>query len=60
MGPETENFSQQRNAGLAAFFHGFVVPEAALDFADVGAADHQHAQAGLADAAADGQGQLVA
>ncbi len=35
------------------------VPQAGLHFADVAGADHQHTQTALADAAANGQGQLA-
>ena len=50
---------QQRNPGLCAGFQGFFVPDAGLYLANVGAAQHQHGKTALADAAADGQGQLV-
>ena len=50
---------QQLDAGLGALVHGLLVPEADLDLADMAAADHEHAQAGLADAAAHGEGQLA-
>ena len=36
-----------------------LVPQGGLHLADVGLAQQQHAQAALADAAADGQGQLA-
>ena len=50
---------QQRDAGLLAGFAGGVVPDACLHLTDVGAAQQQHTQAALADAAADGVGQLA-
>ena len=40
-------------------FAGGCVPDAGLHFANVGAAQQQHAQAALADAAADGVRQLT-
>ena len=51
---------QQGNPGLCAGRAGGFVPDACLYFADVGAAQQQHAQTALADAAADGVGQLTA
>ena len=42
-----------------AQFAGGCVPNAGLHFANVGAAQQQHAQTALADAAADGVGQLT-
>ena len=50
---------QQLYAGLLADFAGGLVPQADLHLADVRLVQQQHAQAGLADAAADGQGQLA-
>ena len=50
---------QQRNARLGAGLTGGSVPDAGLHLADVGAAQQQHAQTALADAAADGVGQLT-
>ena len=50
---------QQQYSPFGADPAGLVVPNAALHLADVGHAHHQHAQAALADAAADGQGQLA-
>ena len=50
---------QQRNARLGAGLAGGSVPDAGLHLADVGAAQQQHAQTALADAAADGVGQLT-
>ena len=44
---------QQRDACLGAGFAGGCVPDAGLHFANVGAAQQQHAQAALADAAAE-------
>ena len=43
---------------FAAGGAGVLVPQARLYLADVCAADHQHAQAGLADAAADREGEF--
>ena len=51
--------SQQPDACLGAGFHGLVIPDAGLDFTDMGAAHHQHTKAALSDTAADGQGQFV-
>ena len=50
---------QQGDPGLGAGRAGGFVPDACLYFADVGAAQQQHAQTALADAAADGVGQLT-
>ena len=50
---------QQGNIMLLADLQGICVPQAGLDFADMGAADEQHAKTGLTDTAADGQGQFV-
>ena len=50
---------KKADASLFAGFHGLMIPNAGLDFANVGAAHHQHGKAGLADTAADGQGQCV-
>ena len=50
---------QQRDACLLTGFAGGVVPDACLHLTDVGAAQQQHAQTALADAAADGVGQLT-
>ena len=50
---------QQRHAGFPADTVRFFVPDGGLHLADVGLAQQQHTQAALADAAADGQGQLV-
>lgn len=50
---------QQNDPGVLAGVDGFIVPGGDLDLTDVGLAQQEHGQAGLADAAADGQGQLV-
>ena len=50
---------QQRDACLFAGLAGGGVPDAGLDLTDVGAAQQQHTQTALADAAADGVGQLA-
>src|SRR5699024_4335238 len=50
---------QQVDAGLLTGFAGGGVPDGGLHLADVGAAQKQHAQPALADAAADGAGQLA-
>src|SRR5699024_10623156 len=50
---------QQVNAGIFAGFAGGGVPDRGLHLADVGAAQKQHAQPALADAAADGASQLA-
>ena len=52
------NFLSQEDAGLAAGFAHVGGPDGGLDFADVGFAQQEHAQAGLADTAADGLGQF--
>ena len=49
---------QQTDTGLFAGLNRFVIPDAGLNFADMGAAHHQHGKSGLADTAADGQGQF--
>ena len=49
---------QQHDTSAFAGLHRLLVPEAGLHLPDVTGADHHHAQAALADAAADGQGQL--
>ena len=51
---------QQRDPRFLTGALGFFVPDAALDFADMGAAQEEHTQAALADAAADGVGELTA
>ena len=50
---------QQRNPRFLTSALGLFVPDAALDFADVGAAQEEHTQTALADAAADGVGELA-
>ena len=50
---------QQPDTGLFAGSNGIVIPDAGLDFADMGAAHHQHTQTGLTDTATHGQGQLA-
>ena len=50
---------QQHDPRFPAALHRLVVPHARLYLADMRAADEQHAQAGLADAAADGQRQFA-
>ena len=50
--------SEQGDVLFAADGAGVLVPQARLHLADVRAADHQHAQAGLADAAADREGKF--
>ncbi len=50
---------QQPDPGLFAGLYGSVIPDAGLNLANVGAAQHQHGKSALADAAADGQGQLT-
>ena len=50
---------QQRDARLFAFPDRLLVPDRALHLADVGDAQKQHAQPRLADAAADGVGELT-
>ena len=49
---------QQQDAGFLAGVYRVLIPLTGLDLADVAGADHQHTQAALADAAADGQGEL--
>ena len=44
---------------MFAGFHGLVVPYAGLYFANVGTFHHQHAESGLTDTAADGEGQQI-
>ena len=51
--------SQQLDAARAAGGHRLLVPKRDLHLADVGLAQQQHAQAALADATADGQGELA-
>ena len=50
------HFLQQPNSGFFTGFDGSPVPNAGLDFADMGTAHHQHTQPGLPDTAADSQG----
>ena len=57
-GAEPHNL-QQRDVGVFKDLAGVLVPDGGLHFADVGLAQQQHAQAGLADAAADRQGELA-
>ena len=56
--PELKASLQQPDSRLLTGLHRLGVPDAGLHLADVGAAQHQHTQPGLADAAADGQGQF--
>ena len=51
--------SQQNDAGVMAGLDGLVVPGGYLDLSNVGLAQQEHGQTGLADAAADGEGELV-
>ena len=53
---ELSLYLEQPDTGIGTGFHGIVIPDAGLDFTDVGAAHHEHAQARLANTAADGQG----
>ena len=50
---------EQHDTGFGTCFGGFLIPNARLHFSDVSAAQKQHTQTGLPDAAADGQGQLA-
>ena len=50
---------QQDHAGVLTGLDGLLVPGTGLDLADVGLAQQQHGQSGLANAAADGQRQLA-
>ena len=50
---------QKRYPRLAALALGVLIPDGGLHFADVRLAQHQHTQAALADAAADGCGKLA-
>ena len=50
---------QQRNSRRFTGLYGFAVLDTGLNFADVGAAHHQHGKPGLADTAADGQRQFA-
>ena len=55
-----ESFSsEQGNAGFFTGFHRVVVPDAGLDLTDVGAAQQQHGQPGLTNAAQEENGQRV-
>ncbi len=49
---------QQLDSVGFRFFADFLWPDGALHFSDVGFAQEEHADPGLADAAADGVGQL--
>ena len=50
---------QKMHASSQGFLlHGFG-PQGRMDFADVGLPEEEHADPGLADASADGQGQPV-
>ena len=51
--------SEQNDPRVLAGVQGVLVPDAGLDLADVGPAQQVHAQPGLADAAADGEGELA-
>ena len=55
----SENILYQGDAGVAALTDHFVGPDAALNLADVGFAEEVHAEAALADAAADGAGEFA-
>ena len=51
--------SEQNDPGVLAGLEGLLIPDRCLHLADMGLAQEEHAQPGLADAAADGQGQLA-
>ena len=50
---------QKSDTGLFAGFNGSMIPDAGLDFADMGAAHHQHSQTALTNTTTDGQGKFV-
>ena len=50
---------QQCDTSIFTCFHGVSIPQAHLNLANMAGADQQHAQPGLANAAADGLGQLT-
>ena len=50
---------QQDNASLFTGLDSLGIPKRGLNLADMALAQQQHRNAGLADAAAHGQGQLV-
>ena len=50
---------EEADAGVFAGGEGLVVPDAGLDFANVGTAHHQQTQTGLTDTTADGQRQFA-
>ena len=54
-----KNGLKKLDSRLFTGFNRFLIPNAALHLSDVRAAHHQHTKAGLADAAADGQGKLA-
>ena len=56
---KAQSASEQNYPGVAAGLDGLFIPDTGLHLADVGLAQQEHAQAGLADAAADGEGQLA-
>ena len=47
---------EQTNSRLFTLTNSFVIPNAALDLADMGAAEHQHTESGLTDTAANSEG----
>ena len=52
-------FLKDHHASIPAGVERRLIPQAGLYLTDVAGADHQHAQTGLADTAADGQRQLT-
>ena len=51
--------SEQRHAFVPNLFQCSFGPEGGLDFPDVGFAQKEHADSGLADSAADGKGEGI-
>ena len=51
--------SNHRHTEARALVEHILRPDAGLDFAEVGLVEQHHAEAALADAAADAQGQLA-
>ena len=51
--------SQERDTGRRTGVAGFVIPQGTLHLSDMGFAQKQHADPGLADAASDRQGQFA-
>ena len=59
LGNNPRKYLQKINAISCAFFPHLIGPDGHLDLADMGLAEIEHTDTGLADAAAHGVGQLL-